>query len=704
MRYLKYTLIISLLLYCIPTKVLGCWSGWYHPKGYFMYRVYDGTISENGPNDITSFNINRNCKDWQRITSTSIPQNDIYDIVYRMPLDEYELFYSSNEYSGSNKFAQWIKSRDNEICDFLLLAKINESIREKRNSRWYYPTMKTPGSMTLEEVAERALAKKEGRLHTRYLLQAVRALFTLGRYAECISIWEESLLHLPKNDLMRQFIHPYIAGAESRLNHHEKAIAYFAEVGDIESMFFCAKKNGSELTTVEAIEIVSKKCPNSLSLPKALQSFIRKAEPYAEYNNEEDQTNIGDEHRQLLDLSLKIAKDNRVSNMAMWLYTAAFIADLQGQSVRSSKILAEAERASGTHFIKESIKVMRIYLDAKLSNYDSSYEQCLFDQLKWLDNKIVNNITEEVRAETSELNSIRIGVSYYYWNDMMRRIILSEVTPRMIKAGDYTRALQLTNMADNRLINIVNCFKDYDYNSSQDLLMTIKEYRYDKELDNSYDYSNHFFELADSIGINRIMAYWHRVTQPQSEFDKFLNARGYVGSDYLNDIIGTQCLRQMRYKEAVHYLGSVDPSFVYHLNTTMQFDPFSVEPQKSSIGINFKYEFAREMYSLEQAIKSTRNKNLKGQLMIKYAVGLRNSFSRCWGLTQYYKGDSFWGAVCDKRDWSREQATLRANKRANEIMASAFITFTDKELAAEAKHPRGACDNYGDYHAEKPKL
>ena len=77
----------------------------------------------------------------------------------------------------------------------------------------------------------------------------------------------------------------------------------------------------------------------------------------------------------------------------MWYYTAAFIEDLDGHPVEASKLLAKAEQSHGTEFIKESVKVMRIYLDAKLMPYNQGYENLLFKQLQWLDQKIADNIT-----------------------------------------------------------------------------------------------------------------------------------------------------------------------------------------------------------------------------------------------------------------------------------------------------------------------
>ena len=183
------------------------------------------------------------------MTSTNIPLEDIYQVVYKMPLEEFEGVYDSKESNG-NKFIEWITQKDTSILDFMLLAKTNEYIRLKRNSRWYYPSMKIGARMTIEEIAEKALSANEPKLRDRYLLQAIRALFSLGRYEECINLWDAEVVHLPKDNLMRQLIHPYIAGAEFRVKRSEKAITYFAELGDVGSMLFCAGRAGEHLSTI----------------------------------------------------------------------------------------------------------------------------------------------------------------------------------------------------------------------------------------------------------------------------------------------------------------------------------------------------------------------------------------------------------------------------------------------------------------------
>ena len=736
MKSLRY-LLISLLAILATNEAFACWDSWYDPSGYYMYRVYEKdptpkmAIGKNFPD------IEANCIGWQKLSSGTIPLEDIYKVIYTIPLKELQKICSSRKVKHNNKFVQWIAQKDRALLDCILLAKTNEYIRVKHNSRWYYPTMNIGIDMTLEDVVEKALSAKDVRLRDRYLLQAVRALFSLTRYEECVALWDNEVSKLPEDNLMRQLIQPYIAGAEFRLNHTDRAMEYFAHIGDVESLYYCANQLGHPTSKVGVLEMVCRYAPNAPYIAQSLQRYIREVEPdgatFGSYGSgyaEEQERTRRDRIKWLRPFCLKMAKNSKVENQALWYYTAAFLSDLAGETATASYQLSLAEKSKSSAYIDESIKVLRIYLDAKLSKYDATYEEKLFEQIKWLDSKIADNIDENVRKEVRTGYKLNNGESFYYWNDMLRRVILAEVCPRMLKAGRTTRALQLANMADNRLYNLVNKQDFYKTigNQFDDDCIEVKgasmtQYRYADNKFNSHDYSNHFFEMIDSLGVNVAKRYLQNVMNPTSVYDRYLNARGYIGSDYLNDIVGTQCIREMRYGDAVKYLANVSEAYnQHHLNVIMQYDPFCVAREFVESNFDTRYEFAKEMYSLEQAIKNEKDPNIKAQKMLKYSIGIRNSFDRCWPLTQYYRGSRYYGCVIgDKRNWENDKYTTTAKKKAQQYAELACQTATDKEVAANIhyelcnfktvaeKYPntekgtlvRGKCDKLIDYHAER---
>lgn len=716
MKSLRYFL-FEFVLFIVANEAVACGPQWYTPGGYHMYRICNP--QPESVEDEYSQNVGRNCREWQGLTSEDIPLDDIYRAVYKMTMEELQAIADNRSASYDNRFIEWITKKDTEILDFLLLAKTNEHIRLKLNSRWYYPSMHTGAAMTIEEVAAKALSQTDARLRDRYLLQAVRALFSMSRFDECIALWENEACRLPDDNLMRQMILPYIAGAEYRVNSSEKALEYFARLGDVNSMLYCLGRDGEQMSKIESLALVCRYAPDSEYVLETLQSYIRTLEPDGELYgslNRWHEEKIIREAPQIISLCLDMGCDSRNSNPAMWYYTAAFVYDLTGDLSSAAKMLERAEKSNSSDFIDESIKVFRIYLDAKLQSYNPAYENKLFAQLKWLDSKICDNLTDDVRDETAAGYRLAAGLSFYYWNDMMRRILLAEVCPRMIKAGKTTRALQLANMADNWLLKLVDR-QDGGYHDPGNVY-TMLSYRYSPENFNEYDYSNHFFEMIDSLGVDVAVGYVRNVENPQTEFDRFLNSRGYTGSDYLNDILGTQYLRNMRYAEALVYFGRISDAYKNHHNLYLEYDPFCAEKRTVGIKTDFKYGFAREMCSLEQGIAGAGNPDRKGRLMIKYAIGIKNSFDFCWPLTQYYCGTAYYSQVCQKRDWTTDAHTETASRRVEDLLETAFGLFADDEVAAEmhyklynfktvaTKFPdtkmgmsvKGACDNLCDYN------
>ena len=296
----------------------------------------------------------------------------------------------------------------------------------------------------------------------------------------------------------------------------------------------------------------------------------------------------------------------------------------------------------------------------------------------------------------------------------MRKIVISQVVPKCIASGYQTRALQLLNMADNRLLNFVgkhlysidDTIVDWG-NSPRICYSWFKRnyYRADDDARNDYDYSNDFFINLDSLGVEHIERLAVRMQKPLCAFDRFLNERSYTNMEYLYEIIGTQLLAAMRYKEAIHYLSQVSDEF---MQTTNVYPYLQKERQED------KLDFAKKMAALEQHIRKSKNPDDRAEHMLTFARELQNSIGPHWYLTRYYSGH--W--VCYPF-YSQYQTDLydHAIKKFEYLKHKAFETFTDAERAAKAcydwslyktaatKYPqtetaeyiRGNCDVLADY-------
>lgn len=107
--------------------------------------------------------------------------------------------------------------------------------------------------------------------------------------------------------------------------------------------------------------------------------------------------------------------------------------------------------------------------------------------------------------------------------------------------------------------------------------------------------------------------------------------------------------------------------------------------------------------------------NRRADAMLSYAVGMRNSYLRVWGLTQYGQGQVVF--LDAYKPWLTKQREEQIQKDYQHMVSQAFATYTDDEMAVDAhlrymnnytivtKYPnteaakmlRGQCDTYYDY-------
>ncbi len=694
------------LIFAHPLDSMACGPETYYPYGYKMYRVHDAK-AEQQPDQLTE-----NCRLWQKLTSSEIPLSDIRQVVYKYTLDQMNTIMSVE---NQNAFASWIKKHnDQEILDFLILAKKCEKTRGEMLDPWYYPSKNDGSYLSLNEVEETAKAYNGKRLKDRYALQAVRAMFSAQKYQEIVDYWHEVEPYV-SDSVIKDMITGYVCGAYARINKLDEAMEYFIAEGDLNSIMFCLCSKGEITDFASELECINRYAPDSGQIPEILQDVIADLEPWGScdysYKYRRD-TSLVMETRYYYESSKKASFDkvfslakkmisNPSSDKALWYYTAAFLADLDARPQEAWKYIRQASDYPASDYLKGSIRVMKIYLDAKVSSYDSAYESRLYTDLKWLDNMIRNNMTPEAGEIISgwESYKMRNNISFYYWNDMLRRIILAEICPRMIDRGMTVRALQLANMADNRLFMLS---KKVDGR-------TMKQHR-DGTHHNWYDYKGDFFNIMDTCEPSDLIAYIKRTEAPKSSLDIFLKERGFIDMNYMYDILGTKYIRNSEYANAVTYLSKVHPSYQKRLNNYeyMGRDPFSIEKKQSDIKPNYKLSFAKEMLRLEQAVKSASDPSLKGFDIIRYATGLHNSYTYCWSLSRYrdswdtqeqYSNDKEFNSMIEKM--YQEGLSMITNQ---ELAAAAHVQLCQWKTAVE-KYPEAyaslytkiSCDNLCDY-------
>ena len=666
---MRYLLAISLMV--VPLVADACWHPWTLYNSTSLFRLDNfKSVSKNIKET--------NCRHWQSLTHRDIPLEDIEYVVYTMPLAEYEAFYAMAVYYEDNAFAQWIKRNDPEIMDFLLLAKRNEHMRFQYSSKWYYPTMKVGGPVSLEEIVEQSLDSQSVRLRDRYLLQAVRALTTLKRYDECLELWDREISLLPKDNFMRRLCYEYIAGAYYHTGDVERAMLMFASYGDTGSMYYIATQQDMDLTTVDIIRYSYLSGAPLSKFSRDIRKMIVDAETFPVVYEFGDKPVVTDEILAIRDLAIEAGGNPNCADRAQWLYIAAYIYMQQGNYAQAKALLSKAEKAPASDYMKESIKVLGIYLDALTATYNAAYEERLFEQIKWFEERVHLDFNSDDYDYC-----MWHDFSENYWYSSMTRILSYTVAPRYLEMGNPARALQLMNFADYlpyKYVTSIDYYVDNDYGywwtSSN-----IEEYRRERGTFNRIDYSTWFFNTINKQTPDAAIAYVERALNPISEFDRYLNEVGYTSPDFLYDIVGTLCLRHMRYQEAERYFSLVSLDYQYMLNVTLKRDPFDALCPEGDRILDFRYRFASTMASLERGIEATTDINRRASLLVKYGIGMGNSVTICWPLTYYGRS---WND-----DWSGDSVALALHNKAISSINKALLMFTDDELKAEALYALG---------------
>lgn len=722
--------ILLFLMFAHRVNACGAYARDYLACDYLMFRACGNDMKGITPSDTQSAQEcqNENCRQWAALTSTTIPTADICEVVYHWDKQKVSLLHQATRgelknYRSNNRFANWIvEHHDQEVADFLLLAKESETIRQQMNDPWHYSDGSDELQLALQQLAQTAMEHHGQRLGDRYVLQALRALFVCRMYNECLTYWEQCYGFFHEG-IIKRLAQGYVAGSLYHIGEKDAAVKLYISIGELYEAYTCSASSETFDRWVYTIQ------PDHDIVIRQLQATIHQIERWqGEFRDifDNDCNYDKEKYAQIYPYVRRIISERRCKNMAPWYYAGAFIADKLDHKHEAMTFIRRAKNAHPDADLQASIRVLDFYLSVKYSDhYDLAFENKVFAQLRWLDGMIVNHLDDDTRQTIVKggFNHHINGYSQYYWSDMMRRIVISQLVPLCLRSGFQTRALQYLNMADNRLFGLVTdtSISRWEFDSEKgyvdlpDTLMTIAGYRDYVGHHNEYDYCNDYFINLDSLGVRYVKRLAYRMQHPQCPLDSFLNERSYSDPRYLNDIIGTQLIAAGRFAEAIPYLEQVDESFNRSRNVYLHcnIDPFTL--RKQAPDAHYRLHYAQEMSRLERDIRTCTHPNEKAQLMLRYARGMIHSVGiHCWPLTSFY-----WGNYSQIPFYSRYQVRMieRTDREAQRIRERAFSLFTDSEQAARAyydwnmfqtvvsKYPqsatadyiRGHCDELKDY-------
>lgn len=765
MKSIKFILAISLPALCAAISPLHACGPYFpeNPAHLHFFRCCSPALEQQWQDGcrFQDYEKDENCMLWQKITSPYIPVKDIEKVVYDARLGD--LRNLNDGPLSENRFAMWLTQKAHrEDLEYLLVAKEIEEVREYMNDPWYYAYDGDEEHQRLDELMRRCEAYKGRRHAARYALQMARLHFARKDFRSCIELWESSVSSMPR-DIVTDMIASYAGGAYSREGNRDKAIELFTRSQDIGSLISLKVWNTQEAKSVykdprmRELEYIFNRFPNSPLLSVRLQEYLRDSEYYL-YDICEDRKgwDISEPNRiaadsdgypasvrkfydELKRFGDSVTRSKECRQKGMWHYALAYLYYLEGDMGKVATHLPLAESSESTPFIGESIRAFRILVDATHATDTPAYRSRLLTDLKWLDERMQRDAALTPQMKWQYAN--KMNYSFYYWQDVARKVLLGEVCPRMDKAGNATLALQLANYATNRVHQIAKMLSVYymDGYNFHTKVITFDEYRTKWSGRNYYDYSNQFFEWIEGSSAEEAAKYVGTIENPGCEVDRFLNERGYVDHDYLCDIVGTLYLREMDYVKASKWLAKVSTDYQGRTNIAkagyFRLDPFRFQTDKKHFiadSTDYKLRFAQEMVRLEQLMSSDAEPNRRANATIRFATGLRNSFGRCWYLTGYgfnmdgYFDDNDWRSwcwytSCERESFEESRFARKAYERGDALMERALSEFTEPEQAARAhlemknfstlmsRYPeteaaefvRGHCDSYYDYGLQR---
>ena len=655
--------IVSLLLLG-AVQSMGCGPFYASPTNIYLYRFLprvNGEI-ETGSNttDFTYMpvrsylnapgdNRQANIALWLRQTSTKLRAEDVEQTVYGHTLEQLEEHLQGGK--PCNAFERWLlrqTMRDaqgqarNEYVDLLLVAKTCEENRAAMADAWYYPYEGDRYHEALRKCKAQLSGHERSPLFNRWVLQTVRTLAAMGEYEECVAFWNK-VKGRQTGDIVWQMAEQKMASALHHLGRNEEAAAIYMRYGDIPSLLMC----GEYGDRIALMETVYEQTPDAPFFREELQYQLLHYDNrqiandrnllHQEWCLEEDVKADMERGERLLAFCRRVVKERRAKRLDMWCFAAAAMSDTFDKSEQALDYIRKGLACCHDAFLRDALQILRMYCEARSSAFTPQYEQRLYRDLKWLDRQLVNHVDKKKLQELySYLPSYSENPNCYYYNDAMRRIVHEVVVPAALKAGRTTRALQLANYADNRLFLLADIDPRFTSWGGEDRF-------------NHHDFSNEMFQLLDSLKASDVEQYCRTMHRGRTDsFGRFLNTRGKTDTSYWCDITGTLYLRDMQYAKAEEQLRNVPKAYEKELNveTYLKRDPFNYETWKNrplkENGENSKLRFAREMHRLERVINAKGDENARGEAMIRYAVGLKNSFGECWAMTRYKDGCYMW--------------------------------------------------------------
>ena len=632
---------------------------------------------------------------WRRQTATKMSDGALRWYVYKSSAAELR-----------ERGAQAVSIFGRDGYRLLVIAKECEAYRSYLNDPWYYPCRNDRMSQRMEPLLREAASYNGRRYASRYALQALRLMVAKGRYAEAVSYWEKRGRQIP-HDAVWDMAERHAACAYLHTGDTLTAASIYARQGDLMSLHHC------RLPREKVWNMVYDANPDSPFFKAELQFLLTHIDNrYMQRNEQEYRTYGGDYFLEMLEadrrdvsVALSVANraiaDRRSKNLAMWYYAKAAILDAMG---RGDEALATARTGLALcpkgSFLATSMRVLRMYIEAQSCNYDADYIARLGDDLKWLNDNAHRHLTDSVRKRYAYEREQIEGEWYtstvrfdnqFYWYDVMSRVLVDALVPRLIATGHSADAFLYANLGVFWIMK--NVYGRAESPNDPDPYITTT-------------HSNAMVAMADTCRAADLIEAYRHIARPTRTIDRLVRSNGQAGKSYLCDLIGSRLIAEHNYALAAKWLRNVSrvyqrrmPAWKYYTRDPFCFRIGWSTPKRHHTrqSYDYKLRFASEMARLKRIIDTSTNADERGEAMIRYGVGLRNQKEWCWALTRY--GDSSansYGTEPDPDAWG----TFYDISDSKQMIEQGIATLKSRELKAHYLHLFARNKEVMDFYAD----
>ena len=311
--------------------------------------------------------------------------------------------------------------------------------RAEMNDPWYYPAKDDPVIESLENIAERGMKVQTGdKFLNRYVLQSLRALIAIHKDSMAVALWEKMRGRMDDN-VIKLMAERHAAMAYRRTGKMSTAIEIYARIGDIKSLNLCTDNQ------LQIWDAIYKENPNSPFVIDLMQDLLMIIDHCStdEENDESRDKWAGDKDLdEMRDMALRFARlavdDKRIKNKAMWYYAAAALLHAEGDNASALYYLDRGKaHCSPNSFIRRSMRVLRMYIEAKTSPLNPTYMSRLAHDMSWLSSLARRHITPSLKRKLTPHTIVYVwgdgDVTKYtpgvyitnkmYWSDAINRIL-----------------------------------------------------------------------------------------------------------------------------------------------------------------------------------------------------------------------------------------------------------------------------------------